>query len=435
MSRMRRIGWALVFAAAAAAAVATAKPARADLDIGAGTDTIEEQQRVLALRPWTVMERGYARWRAFAQLAGEGAAELAANAWRITGAGAAVGAELRVASDRCDLVRVGGQARLAWSGGARPSAEQWASGCLTTTFSGVELGHHFEWDVRPSLLAPIQLRTGLNRRETLSFHLETFRLPLALLDAPQERPPYNAIVLFGTELHASWMWSADTPLAWHLNLEAVGIRYKHPEIAPWGEHRDYQVDVLAAGAEFTTDGSTIAAWVVRISNLALGRAFVTGGIGISSVGIGPIIMDGDIARHQLELTTPRALLAVETGGDRLHGYVRGTNDFRIVADGYIVRDSRLAGGLALDAASARVGLDGYVGFTKLYRLDTAPVGDMTGGARLSLTRGVGAHLEAALLLEAARSFYALAPEPMAGALGPPRWGLNVMAALQAMADR
>lgn len=422
--RMRRIGWSIVLAAAAAT------PARADVE------TIEGQQRELGLGPRDAVGRSGLRWSAFAQLVGEGEAALALRERRAEGT-AAVGAELRVVRERCEPVRLGGQARLAWSGAARPSAEQWASGCLDADFLMAELGHHLEWDVRPSLLAPIQLRAGLNRRETMSVNVQMLRMPLSLLDGPEPRlvPRTDAFVLFDVELHASWMWSEDTPPAAHQEVEAIGIRYERPAIAPWGERRDYGVDVVAGGGEFTDAGSSVAAWVVRISNYQSGPVFVTGGIGFSSAGIGPLVTRGDITEHQIDLTTPRALVALETGGSRLHGYVRGTNDIGLGADGYILRDSRLAGGLALEAPGTRLGLDGFVGKTKLYALDVAPVRGTTGGAALSLARGLGAHLEATLQLEVARSFYALAPEAMAGALGPPRWGVNAMAALQATAGR
>ncbi|HWO18971.1 MAG TPA: hypothetical protein VNO30_09345 [Kofleriaceae bacterium] len=435
---MRRIGWGLVLVAAAAAAAAPAAPARADVDVGDGAepDTLEGQQRELGLGPRTVVTRGETRWSAFAQLVGEGAADLAAGTRRGEAA-AAIGAELRVMHERCELVRVGGQARLAWSGAARPSAEQWASGCLGFEVFLLELGHHLEWDVRPSLLAPLELRPGLNRRETASFRFAPFHMAMTIFEKPEAPRGTEHIALFDFTTRVSWLWSADSPGAWHSSVEAVGIRYERPQLAPWGEHRDYQVDIVAGGGESSDDGSAIAAWAVRIHNRQMGRAFVTGGIGFASASLGPIIMVGDISRHQVELTTLRALLAVETGGSQLHGYVRATNDARLGADAYVLRESRLTSGLALDASGTRAGLDGYVGFTTLYPLGAASVQGATGGAQLSLARGLGAHLEATLQLEVARSFYApySLGEATAGAPGTPRWGMNAMVALQATAGR
>jgi hypothetical protein len=422
---MRHTGWALVVATVTAAAAAS--PARAE------AETREGQQRELGLGSRTRVSLGGLGWAAFAQLAGEGAADLATRERRGEGA-AAVGAELRVGSPRCDLVRLGGQARLAWSGSARPSAEQWASGCLALEIFTAELGHHLEWDVRPSLLAPIQLRPGLNRRETLSLRVDPFRLPLAALTPPeqQEQAPPGALVVFEIDMQFSLLWSGDAPLAWRQQVETIAFRYERARVAPWGERRDFAIDVGAAGGEFIEDGSSVHAWVVRIQNVALGPVYASGGIGVASAGVGPFV---DESTRQIELTVPRVLAGLETGGERVHGHLRGQRDIELTADGFAVVDSRVTGGLALEAADTRVALDGFAGVAELHVPDRAAIRGATGGAALALARGLGPHLEATLQLEAARSFYALPPDAMTGALGPPRWGASAMATLQATASR
>ncbi|HSK01171.1 MAG TPA: hypothetical protein VK932_08015 [Kofleriaceae bacterium] len=429
---MRHIGGVLAVAAVTAAVMAAsaATPVRAEVE---AAETREGQQRELGLGSGTRISLGGLGWAAFAQLAGEGTADLATRERRGEGA-AAVGAELRVGSPRCDVVRIGGQARLAWAGSARPSAEQWASGCLVFDIATVELGHHLEWDVRPSLLAPVQLRAGLNRRETVRLQVEPFRLSLAAMTPPELREgvPAGSLVLFALDTHLTVLWSEDTPLVWRQQVEATGIRYESPQLAPWGERRDFGVDIVAGGGEFTDEGSSMHAWVVRIENVALGPVYASGGIGVASAAVGPFI---DPITRQVELTTPRVLASLETGGDLVHGSLRVRNDVGLTADGFAVVDSRVSGGLALEASSTRFALDGFAGTAELHAPDRAPVRGATGGASLAIARGVGAHLEATLQLEAARSFYALPPDEMTGALGPPRWGVSAMAALQATAGR
>jgi hypothetical protein len=428
---MRHIGGALVIATVTA--VAAARPARAEDDALLALETREGQQRELGLGSRPRVSLGGLGWAAFAQLVGEGAADLPTRERRGEGA-AAVGAELRVVSPRCDLVRIGGQARLAWSGNARPSAEQWANGCLVFDIFTAELGHHLEWDVRPSLLAPVQLRAGLNRRETVRLHVEPFRLSLAAMTPPELRAgaPAGSLVLFELDTHLTVLWSEDAPLVWRQQVEATGIRYERAQLAPWGERRDFGVDIVAGGGEFTDEGSSLRAWVVRIENVALGPVYASGGIGFASAAVGPFI---DPITRQVELTTPRVLASLETGGDLVHGSLRVRNDVGITADGFAVVDSRVSGSLALEASRTRIALDGFAGTAKLHAPERAPVRGATGGASLAIARGVGAHLEATLQLEAARSFYALPPDAMAGALGPPRWGVSAVAALQATAGR
>ena len=98
---------------------------------------------------------------------------------------AAVGAEGRYEGARCDYLKAGGQVRLGVNDSARMAVEQWASVCVPVIT--MEFGHHLEWDVRPSLLAPLGLRPGLNRRETVHFHWQPLRGPLPRVLAAVER--------------------------------------------------------------------------------------------------------------------------------------------------------------------------------------------------------------------------------------------------------
>jgi hypothetical protein len=298
----------------------------------------------------------------------------------------------------------------------------------------MELGHHLEWDVRPALVAPVLPRADRYRQETVSLHWAPLRLPLALFAEESERPgwPTGDLTIF--DVHTTWAfrWSAGAPLAMKATAEAIPFRYSRPRLAPWGERRDVTVDVGAGGGDFIDEGAAVRVWLVRIGHLELGPILATGGFGMASASAGGFVSD---LEREVDVTTPRVLLGIETGGRHLHGQLRATRDATLAPEGHAVVDTRVAAGLRLVASRARAGLDGFLALAEVHVPGLAPRAGPTGGGSLSFTHRVAPHLDAALQLDLARSFHVTDAERAAGMLGPPRWGAQALAMLQATADR
>ncbi|HEX5064100.1 MAG TPA: hypothetical protein VFV99_32210 [Kofleriaceae bacterium] len=340
-------------------------------------------------------------------------------------------------------MRAGGQARLAYADGARASAEQWASACIP--FLTMEFGHHLEWDVTPALLAPLGLRAGANRRETVTFHWQPLKAKfghlLAAVEAGEaqkqgitvtdpidpENPsfPQGDLVIFDVRLDATLLWSSGQPIASRQTPEATPFGYVRRQLAPWGEARDITVEVGSGGGDFIDNGASVHVWGVRIENLKLGPLFTTGGIGITSGGVGDFV--DDVSR-EVEVTTPRAVLGVVTGGSALHGHVTATHDLELQPDGYVTVDSRITGGLGVSIGKTRALLDAAIAKTHVYVPKTMATSAVTGGASLGVSQHLMPHLDATLRIDAARSFYAANVTSLDFV---PRWGVTAFAALQA----
>jgi hypothetical protein len=378
-------------------------------------DTVEAQRRALALDPNPVEGRNV---QAFAQLGG-GTADT-------TTADAALGGEYVVAAPLCDRMRLGGQARVAWSHGESASAEQWASTCL---FRGaLEINHRLEWDVRSSLLAAPQLRAGENRRETASLH---FRALAA--------PAWGGVFSGGeVTITATMLWSSSESLSTRQVLDVAALRYSHDQVAPWGEHLPMTVDFLDFGGEFIEPfvrASPIEKaayfWFARMENVQIDGAYVSSAIGFTAPG------DKELY--------PDVMLGVAFGTEQVHGYVRASYDPAWTPDGYLTLDGRLTAGIATRAHGFTLGLDTAVAHTDIIAArtdDDAMTSDVmcdsidrsavTGGASLSASRRLSDHLAATVLVDAARTFYA----PDATTLDfSPRWATRAFATLQATLGR
>ena len=407
----------------------------------ADPQTIERELADLALPPTT--DHGW-HVAAFAQLASgstTGVAESTLGA----------GGEVRYAADRCDYLRVGGQARLGWHGGAHTSAEQWASVCLP--ISVMELGHHLEWDVRPSLLAPLAMRAGTNRRETIAFHWQPLRMSLAgLLDAtargeaakehlPEPPPmtdaeraaiPHGDAIVFDVRVEDEILFGPMQPLATRIRAEAIPFGYLRHHVAPWGEARDFSVAIGQGGGEFVDRGAAIRLWGLRLENLQLGPVYATGGIGIASAGAGDFVMTDTGLERALNVTTPRAELGLEVGDARAHGHVRATHDTSVVADGYLTIDSRIATGLVIPLGDTRLALDGALALTDVRVPGASAIKAATGGGSLAIAHHLSGSFDASLQLDVARSFYAA---NVARLDFTPRWGVDAFAGVQARIGR
>jgi hypothetical protein len=207
--------------------------------------------------------------------------------------------------------------------------------------------------------------------------------------------------------------------------EATPFGYVRHQLAPWGEERDFSVEIGSGGGDFIDQGASVGFWGVRIQNLALGPLYATGGIGMRSGDAGKFVSK---YKREVDVTTPRAVLGVETGGSIVRGYLRGTNDLELNPDGYLSVDSRVAAGIGLAVGQLHALFDTTVARTKVWVPEQMPVAAITGGGSLALAHPLARHLDATMRIEAARSFYA---GNMASLDFVPRWGVNAFAALQA----
>lgn len=403
----------------------------------ADPETLDAELRDLALA--APAELGF-HAKVFAQLAG-------GTSGSTSEGGFAMGGELRYGAPQCDAIRIGGQARLGYRNGTAASFEQWASACVPALV--MEIGHHLEWDVRASLLAPLQLRTGTNRRETLSFHWTPLRLPLPRLlegvaageaakqgqahvpwtDEERDAIPKGDGIVFDVRLDATVLWGPNQPTSFRQEVETIPFGYLRRHRAAWGDARDFAVDLFAAGGEFVDEGASVRVWLARLRNLQLGPLYVTAGGGIISGAVGPFRdVPGEMyPSREVNITRPRGLLALETGGTRVRGHVRATHDLTIVPDGYLTVDARLAGGLTTTLPLMRVGLEATLASTQIHVPFEMPRTATTGGGALSFVRTLAPNLDASLQLDVGRSFYASRADATDFT---PRWGFAAFAALQ-----
>jgi hypothetical protein len=416
----------------------------------AGPETVERELRELAL-PEAPGEGGHVA--VFAQLV---AGSAVGDGQRALEGTAAVGADLRHTGTRCDHVRAGGQARIAAD--ARVTFEQWASACLPIFI--MELGHHLEWDVRPALLAPLAMRAGVNRRETVRFRWQPLRARLGPLlaaieageakeqgivlanpiDPDDPRIPSGDGIVFDTTIQLELLWTPGGELATRIVPDVLGFGYERAHRAPWGDQRNFAVDLFRGGGVFVDNydgerassvGSLVRVDFVKIENLALGPLFASGGIGIASGAAGEYV-DAASYEREVDITRARALLALETGGSSIHGHVRATHDLDVAADGYVTVDARVATGLGAVARRTRLDLSGAIARTEIHVPGAMPIARGTGGGSLAIAYALAPLLDATLRLDVARSFYAANVTQLDFV---PRWGAYAFAGLQARARR
>jgi hypothetical protein len=407
--------------------------------------TLEGRQRELALADdvdgGPEVLRGFSMG-AFAQVAGGSIEDKAAS-------DVAAGAELYAKADGCDYVRIGGQGRIGWQqdggaastpqlpDGSQASAEQWASVCAPLPGTLIELGHQLEWDVRPSLLAPLGMRHGKNRRESFRLHWRAFRSSRAALETsswptpttvkPLTPPPPGELLAFDIDTELSWLWSSGGDVAFRASPTVIGAGYTSPKVAPWGEDRPFLATLFHGGGQFNGTSSTLRMWIGNVENLALGPLFLSGGIGFASAGAGEFVTDTE---RELGVDTWRGKLEIEAGTANAHGYLKATNDLELAPDGYIVADRRLSSGAAFDVGRTRIALDGAFGRSRAYVLRVPTTGALVGGGSLSIIRELTQHLRASVQVEVAKSFYA--DDAMAQDFTA-RWGARAFGVLQAVA--
>jgi hypothetical protein len=253
---------------------------------------------------------------------------------------------------------------------------------------------------------------------------------------PLAPPPAGDIVIF--EVWTDWMflWSATTPLSMRQTVETAPFRYIREHEAAWQESRDFTVDVFHVGGEFTepaggnaAGGSGIHLWLTRIENLKLGPVYASAGFGGSATSAGEFVTP---VEREISMVTPRGMLAVETGTDVVHGQLRATHEASSVPDGYATIDSRITAAIGWVAARSKLLVEGAVARTSLHVPGAMTTRAATGGVSLSAAHRLSKHLQATVLVDVARSFYAPAVTTLDFA---PRWGAQFLGAIQATVGR
>ncbi|MEZ4400811.1 MAG: hypothetical protein R3B06_12370 [Kofleriaceae bacterium] len=368
----------------------------------------------------------------------QGFAQLGADQIEASGA---VGGELRY-QGRCDYVRVGAQARIGASASARVSAEQWASVCLPITV--MEIEHHLEWDVHPTLLAPLGLRPELNRRETLRFHWRPLRASLPRLLAAMERGeaakqgeppppprtpaeeaqlPQGDVILMDVEVRHTQLWDASGrgDAAYLDQVEAIPIEYVNGP---------FSLIIASGGGEFNDAGAIIHVWGVKLEGLALGPVRASGGLGIASGSAGAWVSS---VEREIAVTAPRGLVALAIGDGATTAEVRATHDVSMAPGGFVTVDARLVAALDHAAGATRLTVDAAVARTTAHVPGRpTPAAGLTGGGAVAIARRLARHLDASARVEVARSFYAT---PMALRDLTPAWGVSAFAGLQGTVGR
>lgn len=362
-----------------------------------------------------------------------------------------VGGQARYTGARCDYLRVGGAGNLTWTDHPSDedptlvaSAEQWASVCAPITV--MELTHHLQWDVRPALLAPLGLRPGTNRRETVGFHWLPLRFPVSWIAGvsddgtlqldpahPNRRAPTGDFAVFDIDVQWAGLWTKSNPTLTTRDTIAVKpFRYLRRHQAAWGESREFAIDLFASDSDFVDAGSRIGIWVLRIENLQLGPLYATAGGGFGSVGVGEFV---SAVSREVSLTKPRGEFALEAGTPQLRARVHARADLAVVADGYTTWELRTGGALVWQRAAMRSAVEGVIARTDIYAPGSGgqrTTRAITGGAALDWSYGLTRYLQATLRIDVARSFYAGGDAMVAFA---PRWGAQALAGLAATAAR
>jgi hypothetical protein len=345
-----------------------------------------------------------------------------------------VGAELHVSRRACDPIRLGGQARLGWSGQAHASADQWISVCAPLPETTFEFGNELQWDVRPTLLAPIWLRPGLNRSETFRVHWQPVHFDMrkfsdAPITDPNEAPKAEATIF---EIHSAmtWLWSSGGPLSMVSSADAMMLTYRRFHSTEWGERRDYTVAGAGGGGVFNDNGALVRVNLLDIENLEVGHdVYLDTHLGFSGGGAGPFV---DQYRRDVDLTRPSLALGAEWAAPHARAHVRATSDLTLVPDGFITYDHKLSSGLGLDVGNTTVWAEAVGGLSEAH-VPMMPVRRaVVGGGSISFVRALSPHVQASAQVELARGFYGV-DEAMQDFT--PRWALRTFAGVQAVVGR
>lgn len=342
---------------------------------------------------------------------------------------AGVESELALAHGEDDLIVVGGQVAAGAGATAPLTAQQWAQLALFRGDIDYTLGHHLEWDVRPTLLAPPRMRADLNRRETISvsFHALSMHVndpgPLALVPVPPE------YVRFGwMDTRIAIDWTAGDPAA--LGQTSVGAG-----MGMFGYAREradggvpLEVWVFHSGAEMTMQDDPEAPSVMqmyfdvfRVSGARVGAWRVAARAGFAAHSL----LRSDAAGEPLESTDAISLepaLAIERDHDGATYKVAAERNHWGHWTGAAIIDDRLTFAITAPLGRFRTRAEVFGARSHRLTLGGGLAAATTGGMSALIETDLGRHAIFRVRNDVGRGFYA------AGAtLEEPRWAAETLA--------
>ncbi len=346
---------------------------------------------------------------------------------------AAVGGEIALSVDECDLLRVGGQLDGTLRRDDPFAAQQWASVCPLAGELTMQLEHLLEWDVRPRLLAKPRLQPeAASRRETFSVSIDprSMRMnepgPLTLLpDPPAEYMTYGETTM---TISMGWTAGADDVLP-TVTADMMFVGYLRER------DDDVPLDVDFVGMEMLgafvdddgnrdpdDDGMVMAARLdlVRWSGVYWRGLRLSGRYGVG-------LVDADVGvlepHHDTHVTVSEPALAVERDlDDEVTLRAAAERSHWAMWNGLAVIDDRLTLGFSRDGERLRLRAEGFAAQSYLIDGDDDITTAITGGGSAVAEADLGDHAVVRVRSDFGRGFYA------AGAtLDEPRWAGEILA--------
>ena len=346
---------------------------------------------------------------------------------------AGVEGEVGLAHGEDDLIVVGGQVAAGAGETAPLTAQQWAQLALFRGDIDYVLGHHLEWDVRPTLLAPPKLRADLNRRETITvkFHALSAQLnPPGPLDLVEETPEYLRFGWMDTRITLDWA-AGDTA--------ALGSTSVAAGMGMFGYAREredggvpLEVWIFHSGAEMTMpEGGDDAISVMqmyfdvfRVSGARIGDWRVAARAGFAAHSL---YRYDDAAGEAIESTDAISLepaASIERDAGEATYKVAAERNHWAHWTGSAIIDDRLS--LAVTAPLGRFRTRAEIFGARSHRLSLGGglAAATTGGMSALIETDLGRHAIFRIRNDVGRGFYA------AGAtLEEPRWAAETLATL------
>ena len=345
---------------------------------------------------------------------------------------AAASGEAALSHGEDDLVVIGGQIGAGAGETAPLAAQQWAELALMRGDIDYTIGHHLEWDVRPTLLAPPRLRADLNRRETIrvSFHALSMQLndpgPLALVPVPPERLRFGWM---DTRIAIDWTAGEQAALGSTSVGAEMGMLGYARERADGGD--PLEVWVFHSGAEMTIpavedDTPSVMQMhfdLFRVAGARAGDFRIGARAGFAAHSLLRASADGEVVESADALTLEPGL-SIERDAGELTWRLAAERSHWAHWSGAAIIDDRAT--LSFRAPWGRFRTRAEVFGARSHRLTLAGdlTGATTGGMSTLVETDLGRHATLRVRNDVGRGFYA------AGAtLDEPRWAAETLATL------
>jgi hypothetical protein len=346
---------------------------------------------------------------------------------------AGVEAELALSHGPDDLIVVGGQLGAGVGDTAPMSAQQWAQLALFRGDIDYTIGHHLEWDVRPTLLAPPRMRADLNRRETVtvSFHALSARTnPRGPLDLVDETPEYLRFGWMDTRVTIDWTAGDDALLGATSVGAGMGMIGYARERDDGGD--PLEVWIFHSGAEMLMPGEPDATTVMqmyfdlfRVAGARVGDFRVAARAGFAAHSL--LRADPEDPQAEPEYTdaiTLEPAVAVERDFDEATVRLAAERSHWGHWTGSAIIDDRLSFALTAPIGRFRTRAELFGARSHRLTLGGGLAAATTGGSSALIETDVGRHAVFRVRSDVGRGFYATG-----ATLDEPRWAAETLATL------